>query len=127
MAIETHYTGKRFRLTLFGRIILQIQLRQVGTYEVFENAGGRVSSDEYEVDREIWRDAKVEDLTAIPLYLPTVAKTDDLTGNVRYRANWRGKLVLQVERKVPNDNYNWDFIWKDAKFSDINGRIEEEV
>jgi hypothetical protein len=46
-----------------------------------------------------------------------------LTGRVRYRSNWRGKLILQVEfHDISYVGYVRRFTnWRDAKLSDISG------
>lgn len=51
-----------------------------------------------------------------------------LTGRTRYRTNWRGKLILQVEysqnhtRDLNGSGYfdDWDTLhWRDAKATDL--------
>ncbi len=45
-----------------------------------------------------------------------------LTGNVRFRATWRGKLVLQVQYSYSTTVYgsvSTKFGWRDAKMEDI--------
>lgn len=54
-----------------------------------------------------------------------------LTGRTRYRSNWRGKLILQIEyslhhvRDLNGTGYydEWDTLhWRDAKATDlVNG------
>lgn len=61
-------------------------------------------------------------------------KTLGLTGKTRYRTNWRGKLILQVEYKKqyidnsyqasfsgshPDDFKIFNGYWRDAKLKDI--------
>lgn len=46
-----------------------------------------------------------------------------LTGKVRYRTTWRGKLILQVEEsfsrsRYPDDTYEYT-AWRDATVSDM--------
>lgn len=47
-----------------------------------------------------------------------------LTGNTRYRSNWRGTLILQVEyiysRSSGWDDYDECRDWRDAKITDIS-------
>lgn len=59
-----------------------------------------------------------------------------LTGNIRYRTTWRGKMILQVEESLsasryPDDTYEYT-AWRDATVSDmvvtsVIGVIETEL
>lgn len=46
-----------------------------------------------------------------------------LTGKVRYRTTWRGKLILQVEESLSTSRYPDDIheytAWRDATVSDM--------
>lgn len=55
-----------------------------------------------------------------------------LTGKFRYRAGWRGRLILQVQERVDNSWNAWSpddipppgwqdtrLIWRDAKIEDF--------
>lgn len=46
-----------------------------------------------------------------------------LTGNIRYRTTWRGKLILQVEESLSASRYPDDIheytAWRDATLSDM--------
>lgn len=51
-----------------------------------------------------------------------------LTGKRRYRSNWRGKLILQVEETLQRSAYTghevecWtDTKWRDATILDLQG------
>lgn len=39
-----------------------------------------------------------------------------LTGVIRYRTSWRGKLILQVEYEFPHQGH---FRWRDATERDV--------
>lgn len=49
----------------------------------------------------------------------------NLTGHTRYRADWRGRLILQVEERVQGDYYATGpatedrFRWRDACVEDL--------
>lgn len=47
---------------------------------------------------------------------------EELTGNKRFRVNWNGKLILQVEVKPSSisDTPNCFRRWRDAKVEDIS-------
>jgi len=50
----------------------------------------------------------------------------NLTGNTRYRSNWLGKLILQVEYTYEESGcYDMDWrtviLWRDAKVEDLTG------
>lgn len=52
---------------------------------------------------------------------------ENLTGRVRFRTTWRGKLILQVEYKVATDGPgSWYHRWRDAttKDYDITGKLQ---
>lgn len=58
---------------------------------------------------------------AIPMPYPTNHK---LTGRVRFRRTWRGKMIAQVEesyqiRHFWNTNAKEYFHWRDANYFDI--------
>lgn len=44
------------------------------------------------------------------------------TARVRFRTNWRGKLILQVEVRHPKEYPpgSWNYRWRDAKLTDVN-------
>ncbi|WP_425087814.1 hypothetical protein [Stappia sp.] len=64
-----------------------------------------------------------------------------LTGRIRYRRDWRGRLILQVQyqapliprgRRQPNDGSLMDLGWRDARIEDLQDfggrlRISQEV
>lgn len=41
-----------------------------------------------------------------------------ITGATRFRSNWRGKLILQVQYQEPFDGYVV-FHWRDARTEDL--------
>lgn len=42
-----------------------------------------------------------------------------ITGNIRFRAGWRGKLILQVEERTTNEGAPEFLVWRDAKVEDF--------
>ena len=64
-----------------------------------------------------------------------------LTGRIRYRRDWRGRLILQVQyrapfiprgRRQPNDGGLMDLGWRDARIEDLQDfggplRISQEA
>jgi hypothetical protein len=43
------------------------------------------------------------------------------TGRSRFRTNWRGRLILQVEWRVAGDSPGaWNRVWRDARVRDID-------
>lgn len=62
-----------------------------------------------------------------PLWLPT---SPTLTGRIRHRLGWRGRLVLQVEEEwfmrqgtAAPDKSKRHTRWRDAIWSDMDGRF----
>lgn len=48
-----------------------------------------------------------------------------LTGNTRYRTNWEGRLILQVEVGVyQSDKAAWVGSWRDASVKDLIGTVK---
>lgn len=48
---------------------------------------------------------------------------EDLTGRQRLRATWRGRLVLQVEYRIPGHSIGtWRTMWRDARAQDLTGQ-----
>lgn len=58
----------------------------------------------------------------------------DLTHNTRYRTNWRGQLILQVEERIittENMGSHAEFVnskrWRDAHVTDLQILMQENL